>query len=117
MQHLDGRIESCGYAGRCRGALEQLRPARRLGGDLYRLLEERDRLIARTESDGPLRGGTERDPRLGRKSICFRAVAGVLLSRQVVTGQGACQLVGPELLEERAAARWRDFRSFLDSVL
>ena len=49
---------------------------------------------------GPVGGRPQGDPRLARQRVGFGRLARVLVGREVVAGQRARELVGPERLEE-----------------
>ena len=75
------------------------RPLGGIGGDLERLLEERDRLLVRAERGRPLGRAPERDARLGGERIRLGRVRGQPLRREVVPGEPARELVGAQVLE------------------
>ena len=64
------------------------------------LFEEREGLVVGAQRDGPLGGSPERDPGLPGQGVGLRSRGRIGVGGEVVTGQAARELVGPEALEE-----------------
>ena len=94
----DLRDQALARRGEC--PLMEVRPVGRGRADDQGVVEERQRLLVGAERCGSLCSAAQRDPGLGRERIGLRALGRVAQGGQVVTSQGAGQLVGPERLEE-----------------